>query len=126
MNFLKGRIERAGAGHAFRAEGVDLPLPSAWDGTLAGVAGGDVTFGIRPEDLGSATAEGGANPPRLHGKVDVVEPMGSETYVYVTVGGETLVSRVDAYRAFRAGESVALAVAIDRAHLFGPDGATLV
>jgi len=126
MNFLAGTLERAGAGFAFRSEGADLPLPAAWTEKLAPVAGGEVTLGIRPEDLGSTTAENSPSPPKLRAMVDVTEPMGSETYVYLKVGPNMLVSRVDAHRVFTVGQAADLAVAIDRVHVFAKDGATLV
>lgn len=126
MNFVDGTLERVGEGLVFRSAGVELPLPAAWSGKLSAHAGKAVTFGIRPEDLGSSTAERKPDAPRLKAQVDVTEPMGSETYVYLKAGAHALVSRVDAHRVFTEGQTTELAVAIDRAHLFDKDGATLV
>ncbi len=127
MNFIKGHIRQHSGGYHFSAPGGgDLALPEEWKSTVSGLTDQEVTFGIRPEDLGSATAENSPNPPRLRAEVDVLEPMGSETYVYAKVGPETFVSRVDAHRTFKPREAVELAVNIRQGHIFGADGNTVV
>jgi len=125
MNFLNGKLEARGKGLAFATEGAELALPEAWN-FLGAHVGKAVTLGIRPEDIGSATAEQAAEAPRLRALVDVTEPMGSETYVYVKAAGASLVCRVDAHKVFKAGETVELPVDIRRSHVFDEGGAALV
>jgi multiple sugar transport system ATP-binding protein len=50
--------------------------------------------------------------------VEVVEPMGSETYVYLRIGDTTFISRVDAHRRFRVGDTTELGVLMQKAHFF--------
>jgi len=151
MNFLTGSLVKCDGGLVFRTErdekdgrdimdycsasrplsplsplcplAVELPLPKNW--SLASHEGQRVTLGMRPEDVGSATAERATDSPRLQATVDVVEPMGSETYVYVKVAGTTLICRVDAHRIFKEGETVELPVDIQRCHVFDEDGEAL-
>ena len=75
-------------------------------------------MGLRPEDIGSAVAEQLPDAPRIRATVEVVEPMGSESYIYFRVADASFISRVDAHRQFRVGETVAPAVFIDKAHFF--------
>ena len=127
MNFIAGKLAKRGAGLAFVAENTDLPLPEMWNAALAPLVEKPVTLGVRPEDVGSSTAENAAEAPKLRATVDVTEPMGSETYVYVkAAGGASLVCRVDAHRVFKAGDVAELPVDIRRCHLFDDAGATLV
>jgi multiple sugar transport system ATP-binding protein len=82
-----------------------------------------IVVGLRPESLELA-AEG------LPAKVDVVEEIGADAYVFCTAsvaGEETkLVARAGAKRAPERGERVSLQPVAEEAHLFDPvDGARL-
>jgi len=124
MNFMNGKIVKDNRGLAFVTDGAELALPSDWN--LAAQAGRAVTFGVRPEDIGSATAEKAEEAVKLRAQVDVTEPMGSETYVYVKAAGASLVCRVDAHKIFKAGETVELPLDIRRCHVFAEGGEVLV
>ena len=82
-----------------------------------------VAIGIRPEDL--ALTEPGA-PGALPGSVFVVEPMGSETLVDVTVGETRVVVRAPRATTYPLGAAVGLAVDARRACFFAADGTTVV
>jgi multiple sugar transport system ATP-binding protein len=73
---------------------------------------------VRPEDIGSQLAEQQAGAPRVQAQVDVIEPMGSETYVYLNTGETTFISRADPHQRFNVGEPADLAVFMDKAHFF--------
>ena len=75
-----------------------------------------VTLGLRPEhlELGTGAAPGGA----LEGRVYLVEPMGSESWVTVEVGGERLIARAAEDFAARTGEPVWLRYDARRLHRF--------
>jgi multiple sugar transport system ATP-binding protein len=68
--------------------------------------------------VGSPTAEGGVALPKISAKVEVVEPMGAETYLYVNTGKHAFVARIDPHRRCRVGDDVQLAIMIEKAHLF--------
>ena len=84
MNFLPGRLE----GDAVKTAIGDIPLS---DRARAGVqkagSGQDVIVGMRPEHFEDAAVEQEEHPDRMkfRTKVDVVESMGSELYVYFDV-----------------------------------------
>jgi multiple sugar transport system ATP-binding protein len=129
MNFLAGRIETAAADHArLVGDGVALTLPAAWRAALAPHRNKLVHFGIRPEDVGSAQAEALPGAARLAAVVDVVEPMGAETFLHLRAGAQHVVARVEAHRAFKPGQPVDFALFMDKAHLFADDeeGARIV
>ena len=128
MNFFKGELAAEGEQLVFKTPEFSLGLPGEWRERLTGVVGEKVSFGIRPEDLGSALAESDASAPRIQAHVEVTEPMGSETFVYLKSGENSFISRVDAHRRLTVGASVDLAVLMSKAHMFkgGDDGEILV
>jgi multiple sugar transport system ATP-binding protein len=71
-------------------------------------------------------AEAMADAPRLRAGVEVVEPMGSESYVHLRIGDSLVISRVDAHRRLAVGEVVEPAVLRDRAHFFDVTSEALV
>ena len=126
MNLLPGRIVRAAAGLQFveaRPAGAGLVL--TLDDTLARRAAGHVdravVLGIRPEDLADATTV----PVLLAGQiaaatVELAEPMGAETYLYLATGATSLVARVRPTERYQGGQPVRIAFDLARAHLFDP------
>jgi multiple sugar transport system ATP-binding protein len=123
MNFFPGTLTGANGSLAFSADaGFSLALPPERKSALAASAGKPMILGLRPEDIGSSAARQAAQPPMIRAKIDVIEPMGSETYVYLNAGGATFVSREESHREFRVGEDVALPVLMSKAHFF--DAAT--
>jgi len=120
MNLLEGELQASGEELHVRAGVIDLKLPAELRQKIDGQASRDVVLGIRPEDI----ADGRLVSPNGHQmanlRVDVVEQMGSETYVYLTSGELTLTARMSG--SFRATPGDGLPVAIDAGsiHLFDP------
>ncbi|MDD5704363.1 MAG: sn-glycerol-3-phosphate ABC transporter ATP-binding protein UgpC [Kiritimatiellae bacterium] len=128
MNFIDGKLAAQDNGFYFENEDIRLPLPDTWRDRVAPHAGRDVTFGVRPEDIGSPAASQVPDAPRLSATVDVIEPMGSETYVYFRAGGQTNIARVEPQVAFAAGQRIELPVMMSKAHLYaaGEEQAAIV
>src|SRR3954453_24270660 len=84
MKFLPGRMEGGGVKLPFG----DLPLSDKLRSTVEGGNGSrDVIVGLRPEHFEDAAVEQDEHSDRMkfRTKVDVVESMGSELYVYFDV-----------------------------------------
>jgi len=104
MNFLG--LARRGEG-AVTAEGEVVPL------AIPGGAGQEITLGLRPEAL-RIDPDG-----PFAGTVEVVEPKGSETLVFVRAGAGPLLCVAAEKRArARPGEAVRLGFDAAEAHLF--------
>lgn len=89
----------------------------------------EVIFGIRPEDIADyelleETGEGhtGANNT-FKALVDVIEPMGAETYLYLSLGEEIpqMIARVDAQTKAVDGEEQTIEIDMSKCHLFDKD-----
>ena len=121
MNFFDGQIRASGNGLLFEGPGgLRLPVPDAQKAALAAYRDKPVALGLRPEDIGSSTAEQLPGAPRIRAVVEVVEPMGSESYVHFKIGDAAFVSRVDAHRKFQINQPADPAVFIDKTHFFDP------
>jgi multiple sugar transport system ATP-binding protein len=112
MNFVRGTIRRDGENVGFAAPGLALRVA----GDSARHAG-DVVLGVRPQDIALDRALDGQ--PRA--VVSLVEPLGSEQIVHLTMnGGGELVALVGSELAPRVDEVVSVRVPPQAAHLFDP------
>ena len=127
MNFFDGTVAAQNGGFRFDEGRFSVQIPSEWNQSLSTHAGKAVTFGVRPEDVGSAMAEASENPPTIEASVDVIEPMGAESYVHLNTGKHTFISRVDAHKRFTVGQDAALPVLMSKSHFFDSEtGKTIV
>ncbi len=83
-------------------------------------SGVPLTLGLRPEAL--RVVDDGAP---IRGRVELVEPLGSETLVHILTGQTTLVARFTGDGLPRAGDTVGVEPDLERAHWFGEDGRRL-
>ena len=121
MNFFEGRISQVNGLLSFLCdEGFCLPVPTEQQAALSAYKDLKVVAGIRPEDIGSHAAETGADYSRIRARVEVIEPMGSESYIHYRVGGVLFVSRVDAHKRLKIGEDQDPGVLISKMHFFDP------
>ncbi|MGQ0815823.1 MAG: ABC transporter ATP-binding protein [Gemmatimonadota bacterium] len=78
-----------------------------------------VVLGIRPEDI--YNAQGHYRPPAsstVTARIDVVEPMGNETYLYATADGHELVARVAPQPIVQPESQLELVIDTAKLHLF--------
>ncbi len=120
MNFLDAKIVASDDGSAvIDLAGQTVRLPRRL-GSLQ--PGQPVTLGARPEHLNVGDRGVGLGSAR----VDLVEHLGGQTILYVTLhGGQALTVALEDQQAIRAGEMVSIHIDPERCHLFGPDGMTL-
>ncbi len=119
MNFIRGRLcGHKESFHFISDNGIDIPLPESWNVKLSSHAEKAAVFGIRPEDIGSEHAESVPDAPSLNCQIEVIEPMGSETYIYFNLGGSACIAKVDAHRRIKVGDSLKLPLLMSKAHLF--------
>jgi multiple sugar transport system ATP-binding protein len=124
MNFFHGTLEQSGGGLTFvekntKATPVRVVLNERLSRAGAGHLGKDVVFGIRPEDVQDAvTVSNPAPGTTLEIKVEVSEPMGAETLLYLDSGAHSFIARVKPTDRFEPGQSVKVVAQLEKAHLF--------
>ena len=107
MNFFSGQLQGTNGSTRFVSSALSLPA------SPTRAASGDVVLGIRPEGVGVSVREIASAPVA---EISLIEPLGHETIVHVTLGGETLRSRVSGDEDLEVGQRVWLQV--DRSLLF--------
>lgn len=84
--------------------------------------GKEVIMGIRPENLHDEEIFlQSATDSTVKAYVDVVELMGSETYLYLNIAGQNVVARVDPRSTARSGDTIKIAFDPNRLHFFDKD-----
>ena len=127
MNFITGTLKAEGDKIRFREiEGgtIEVAFPAADRPAAREFIGQSVILGIRPENIEVATLsrkEGKAAATGFPAIVDIVEPMGAETNLYLQTGAHTLVCRSrGAFEHHEAGHRLQFEMALAKAHLFDP------
>ena len=124
MNIIRGRIEQGGGELSFSTSegGFRLALPNQFRATLTPFVDRTVFLGIRPEDLSENPSQTPVPGQTLEADVEVVEPMGSEIYLYLTLEGQPITARVHARSTPAVNTRQVLDVNRDNLHFF--DAAT--
>lgn len=121
MNFLDMTLVRTDGKLKLKEDTFSLDVPAEWREKLEPYLDRKVIFGLRPEHVGSPTAESVQDAAKIRASVEVIEPMGSETYLYMNTGVNDFISRVDSHRYCQVGDKLDLAVMMEKAHVFDAD-----
>ncbi len=116
MNFLPGRVG-ADAAAVTLADGSTLTLGGEQAAACRARAGGEVVLGVRPEHFAPADD---ASRAQLAARVDVIEPLGSDTLVFFSVAGIETVARVPPRVKVRPGDTLPLALETAALSVFDP------
>ncbi|MGM0446024.1 MAG: ABC transporter ATP-binding protein [Bacillota bacterium] len=122
MNFLDAKIEKEGEDYyadgfgAFR-----IKVPDKFSDKVKDYVNKRVVFGIRPENLTDARINHDLDVTEdnsFEAEVDVVEPMGSEIYLYLAIDEHTMIARVEAESDAQVGDKIKLGVYTQKMHIF--------
>jgi multiple sugar transport system ATP-binding protein len=124
MNLLKGKVQKRDGGLFFvetaEKNGLTFPLQGRLEGLASKYVDKDIVFGVRPEHLSDQVMDGAHVP--INSTVEIAEPMGSESLVYLKAGSGNLIARIHGEHLFHLGEQVTVQVNLDKVSLF--DAAT--
>jgi multiple sugar transport system ATP-binding protein len=117
MNFVPVTVNEANGAVYAEASGLRVKVPADKATALKPYKGQTVVLGIRPEDLRVGS---GADSSDLafDAVVEVVEPLGSEILLNVSVAGQQIVSRVEPSVKARPHDKIRMAFVPDRIHFF--------
>ncbi|MCL4459578.1 MAG: ABC transporter ATP-binding protein [Chloroflexi bacterium] len=119
MNFFDARL--TGTREEMYIDGgtYRLKVPEEKTLKLAGHLGREIILGIRPEDISDrALYRGPLEDRTIKVKVDVVEEMGSEKYVYFLTGDKSFIARMDPQTQLWPGQDAEVVVDMSRMHAF--------
>ena len=121
MNFFEGTLQQKSDGLYFTQGNFSVHVDERQKQALMDAGLETVVLGIRPENIQDAVFAVNPSPDSLiKAKVEVIEPMGSEVYLYLTVGENAFVARVDGHESAHVNQEVTLVFDMERASYFAP------
>jgi multiple sugar transport system ATP-binding protein len=100
-------------------EGIRFAVAPAHVAHLVASGSTQFTMGLRPEHIGETPS---AHSVQLSAPLTMVEPLGSDTYVYFEVGAKRCVGRISPERKPKLGDTLPMAFDMSRAHWFNAEG----
>jgi multiple sugar transport system ATP-binding protein len=123
MNLLKGKVQQRDGGLHFVESGEKDTLTFPLKGPLQTLASKyvdkEIVFGIRPENISNEPKEGSSTPVTM--TVEIAEPMGSESLVYLKAGTGYVIARIHGEHLFQLNEQVTVQLNLDKVALFDPE-----
>jgi multiple sugar transport system ATP-binding protein len=120
MNLLKGKVQKLDGGLSFVEEAQQNALNVALGGKLESLAapyvGKPIIFGIRPEHLSDQVSDPTHVP--VTSVIEISEPMGSESIVYLKAGTGNLIARVPGEHHYHPAEQLTVQLNMEKVHLF--------
>ncbi len=127
MNFFDGRMERRNGRLFFVEPHFALGVAASQQAALDSFDGKNVVFGVRPEDLNDVLFTRDPNPDaQFKARVEVVEPMGAEVYLYLNSGAHSFTARLNTQEIPRVNQEVTMVVDINKTHFFHRENGSVI
>jgi multiple sugar transport system ATP-binding protein len=122
MNLVNGTLHGRGGALVFKeAQGGVIEVELGDRKAAAGYAGKDIILGVRPENCDLVSPGQSSSNNCFQAVVDIVEPMGAETYFHLQTGAHPIISRSPAgAQQADAGHRFKFQISATAAHLFDP------
>lgn len=132
MNFIRGKLTPKGNLLQFKEvnamhEGFEITLDDNLSRKGEPYENKEIILGIRPEDLNDVMSVTNPNPDTIvAAQVEVSEPMGSETYLYLDTGENSFIARVSSSERYEIHQETKIYFNLAKCHLFDPDTENIV
>lgn len=122
MNFMRGRLVRSEGAIAFTDGHNSIRLDEkTLNSKVETYVDKEVVFGIRPEDIeDSHEVQDPAPGTKVQARVEVVEPVGSESIWYLSSGHAAFVAKVNSHVKAEVNREKEIVFNVPKAHLFDP------
>lgn len=114
MNLWRGRLRSDTNGGALMANGSSLRLGN----TPIRATGDEIVVGVRPEHVHRLSADDLSHDVRFEARVDLVESIGSEAFVYARCGDWQIIARASPHDLPPAGSVATWGIAAEKVHFF--------
>ena len=126
MNVIDGRVGGRQQAKTFEAPGIQIDLPREMWGIVSALPDGEIALGVRPEHVRIDPEYTQTRPSaRIDAAVEVVEPLGSESLVYLNAGGSSFIAKTSPSSQPRVGEQASAVFEADKTHFFNAAGDNL-
>jgi multiple sugar transport system ATP-binding protein len=123
MNLLQGKVQKRSDGLYFvetsETDALVVPLKGNVEQPASNYVDKNIVFGIRPENISESPKAGPSIP--VTSTVDVAEPMGSESIVYLKTGNGYLIARIQGEHLYQLGQKLTVHLTADKVTLFDPE-----
>lgn len=118
MNFFDATVTRNGDSMKVETDIFSMDVPVSVAATFREYQG-DVTLGIRPEDIHDREfPPANIDPFHARAQVEVIEQMGNEMILYLENGGRNFVARTDPRTGASVGGNLPITINMENLHLF--------
>ncbi len=119
INFMDGRIIQKERKYYFDEGKFQVKIVEEMYQVIAPYAGKEITFGIRAEDIYDKLFTSLSSPDNtIRAVCEVIEPMGSEVYLYLTTGRHSFIARVGAHDRPEVNRDMDLVLDMSKVHFF--------
>lgn len=119
INLMEGRIIKKDRKYYFDEGKLQVKLVEEMHGVIAPYEGKEVTMGIRAEDIYDKLFVSESSPDNtIRATCEVVEPMGSEVYLYLNTGKHSFIARVGAHDRPEVNRDMDLVFDMSKVHFF--------
>jgi multiple sugar transport system ATP-binding protein len=122
MNFMVGKILKKDSRIYFSEGKIQVKLVDEMYPKIMPYIGKEIIFGIRSEDIYDKLFVSEAPPENVvRVSCEVVEPMGSEVYLYLNTGRHTFIARVGAHDRPKVNADIDMVFDMSKVHFFDKD-----
>ncbi len=119
INLMQGRIIKKERKYYFDEGKFQVKLVEDIYGVMAPYEGKEIIFGIRAEDIYDKLFVSQASPENtIRAACEVVEPLGSEVYLYLNSGKNAFIARVGAHNRPEVNRDMDLVFDMSKVHFF--------
>jgi multiple sugar transport system ATP-binding protein len=122
MNFMEGKISNDDGCHFVEDNnGLKFSIPEDLRKKLEPFKDKNVAIGIRPENIYNHfrdDIENNSNLIKISVKLEVVEPMGNEVYLYFSTSTAQITARMETQSIPSAGSTIDLYIDLNKSHFF--------
>jgi len=122
MNFVPGRVVKKD-GKLYLNEGIfQVKIIDSMVKAMMPYLDKEVTFGVRPEDIYDKLFVSSAPPENtIKATCEVIEPLGSEAYLYLNTGKNPLIAKVGGHDKPTINQDMDLVLDMSKIHFFDKD-----
>ena len=119
MNFIEATLIKEGQDYFIDAEGFKVKISKNSHARIKEYTGKKVLFGVRPEDLyDKKYVSIDISDNELKAKVEVIEPLGAEIFIYLDIGKHSLVGKMDSRTQVKVEENMEVVIDMEKTHIF--------
>jgi len=121
MNFFEGHLSGDPSGLLFKNDAMSVKVAEKHVHALEAFGEQEIVMGIRPENIQDSLLLSTPTPDTsVKSKVEVVEPMGAEIMLYLSVGSTPFIARVGGKDQAQAGQELTMSLDMAHASYFKP------